>query len=73
LGAEGLEVAPERELLVGDDPQALAAACVRLLRDEPLRRRLVERAEALYLSRFQWSRIRAEASRLALEVAGGHR
>lgn len=47
VGAEGLDVAPERHLLIGEDPEALAMAGERVLTDPSLARRL--RAEALEL------------------------
>ncbi len=52
LGAEGLEVEDGVHLLVADDPDDFAAATVRILEDAPLRQRLVEAAEALYLDRY---------------------
>jgi glycosyltransferase involved in cell wall biosynthesis len=63
LGAEGLGFENERHLLVADDADGFAAACLRLLRDQDLRRRLVDEAEKAFLASFQWSsaddRIRA--------------
>ena len=53
LGAEGLEVEDGVHLLLADDPEDFAAATVRLLRDVPLRVRLTEAAEALYLERYE--------------------
>jgi glycosyltransferase involved in cell wall biosynthesis len=44
VGAEGLDVAHGRELLLADDPSQFAAACVDLLTDNDLRRRLVGNA-----------------------------
>ena len=57
------------ELLIADEDLGLATACLRLLGDEPLRRALTDRAEALYSDRFQWSAIRERAAALACEVA----
>ena len=48
VGAEGLGVTAGEELLIADDDLGLATACLRLLGDEPLRRALTDRAEALY-------------------------
>jgi glycosyltransferase involved in cell wall biosynthesis len=47
MGAEGIEAQPERDLLLGDDPEAFAAACLRLMQDEALRQRLTLSALAL--------------------------
>jgi glycosyltransferase involved in cell wall biosynthesis len=43
IGAEGLAVAHERELLIGDAPDEIAAACARLAGDRELRARLATR------------------------------
>jgi len=42
--------------LVGDGPDALASACVRLLADRPLARRLARAARALVEARYPWTR-----------------
>jgi glycosyltransferase involved in cell wall biosynthesis len=68
VGAEGLGVTAGEELLIADDDVGLAAACLRVLGDEPLRRALADRAEALYERQFQWSAIRERAAALAREV-----
>jgi glycosyltransferase involved in cell wall biosynthesis len=52
MGAEGLEVSPGRHLLVGEGPDALAAACLRLLRDPALGRQLAADAHALVKRRY---------------------
>jgi hypothetical protein len=63
LGAEGLGFEDGRHLLVADDPESFALACVRLLKEPTLRRRLVDEAEAFFLADHQWTgaeeRIRA--------------
>jgi len=52
MGAEGLDVSPGRHLLLGDGPEALAAACLRLLGDAALGRRLATEAGALVRRRY---------------------
>jgi glycosyltransferase involved in cell wall biosynthesis len=69
LGAEGLEVEDGVHLLVADEPAAFAAATVRLLGDPPLRRRLTEAAEALYLERYDGRLADQGVRRLVDEVA----
>ena len=59
LGAEGLDVVDGTHLLLADDDEAFASACVRLVRDLELRRTLVNEAERLYLAHYQWSQIHA--------------
>jgi glycosyltransferase involved in cell wall biosynthesis len=70
IGAEGLDVTPGQHLLVADGPDAIARACAQLLEDVPLRRRIVDEAHALYLARYQSSRVQGEVGVLAREVAG---
>ena len=71
LGAEGLGAEDGRHLLVADDPEGFAAACVRLLDDVDLRRHLVDAAEALFVERFRWSAARERIRAVALETTGG--
>jgi polysaccharide biosynthesis protein PslH len=49
IGCEGLPVVDGRELLVADDPEAIASAVVRLLRDADLRARLTDAAFAMWV------------------------
>jgi len=57
----GIAVEPDR-------PEALAAAIERLLRDEPLRRRLGEAARHHALSQFSWSQVAERFSNIFREV-----
>lgn len=70
LGAEGLGFEDGRELIVADGAQDFAAACVRLLAEPELRRRLADQAQTAFLARFQWSSVRDRIRDLALDVAG---
>jgi glycosyltransferase involved in cell wall biosynthesis len=69
-GAEGLDVEDGVHLLLADDPDAFAAACVRALTDTDLRVRLVDAAEKRYLERYESSLAREQVTILAREVAG---
>ena len=42
VGAQGLDITPEREMLIADDPAGFAGAVVRVLREPEVRQRLVE-------------------------------
>jgi glycosyltransferase involved in cell wall biosynthesis len=46
-GAEGMELVPDSEVLLADEPAAFAAACLKLYRDEPLWQRLSEAGQTL--------------------------
>lgn len=56
IGAEGLDVANGRNILLADDPERFAAAVVRLLQ-EPAERRRIEDEALATASRYDWSAI----------------
>lgn len=53
-GAEGLEVTPGRDLLIADDPEAFAAAVVRILENAGLRAALSTAGRRLVSERYNW-------------------
>lgn len=53
-GAEGLAVRPGEDVLLADDPEALAAHVVRLLEEPALRARLAENGRRLVRERYDW-------------------
>ena len=57
LGAEGLEVRPERDLLVADTVEELADGALRLLGDESLCRRLAANGRSLAVEHYDWDAI----------------
>jgi glycosyltransferase involved in cell wall biosynthesis/peptidoglycan/xylan/chitin deacetylase (PgdA/CDA1 family) len=63
VGAEGIAYRPGRELLVGDEPEAFAAACARLLDDGDLRRRAGAAGRALVTERYSWRAVAEELGR----------
>jgi glycosyltransferase involved in cell wall biosynthesis len=71
IGCEGIDVTDREHLLVADDAESFAAACVEIVTDADVRAALIERAEERYLEHYQWSSIRADVARLARDVAGG--
>jgi glycosyltransferase involved in cell wall biosynthesis len=58
LGCEGLEAKDDKHLLIADDPQEFAAACLRLLRDPSERKRIGEGGHLLWKQKFRWTDIR---------------
>lgn len=66
IGCEGLDVVNQDHLLIEDDPQRFADACVTLLRDAPLRARLTANARNLVEARYSWDRIQADFAELSL-------
>jgi polysaccharide biosynthesis protein PslH len=55
IGCEGLEVTDGQDITVADDPQSLANAVVRLLRDPDEARRLGRAGRALVEQRYEWN------------------
>jgi polysaccharide biosynthesis protein PslH len=68
-GCEGLDLEDGHHLLIADQPQDFARACVRLLRDRELRRALSAAAYELYRERYAWNLIRPSVEELATDVA----
>jgi glycosyltransferase involved in cell wall biosynthesis len=56
MGAEGLDVADGRDIVLADTPERFAVAVTRLLQDAPERRRLEDKALAT-ASRYDWSAV----------------
>ena len=56
IGAEGLDVADGRDIVLADAPETFAAAVVRLLTNADERRRIEDAALAL-ASRYDWARV----------------
>jgi glycosyltransferase involved in cell wall biosynthesis len=57
IGAEGLPVEPGRHLLIGDSPEAMADAAVRLLQDRVAAIAMARAAAALVHERFGWESV----------------
>ena len=70
VGAEGIELVPEREIVLADDPPAFADAVLRLLRDADLRRRIGAAARAMVEAQHGWERIGRDFARALAERAG---
>jgi len=52
LGAEGLDVRHGQHLLIADTPDDFAAACIRLVRDDALREKIIAAARNLQAERY---------------------
>lgn len=64
LAAEGAEAVDGRDLLVADEPSAFAAACLRLLRQPALGRRLAAGGRRLVHRLYRWERNAAGLERV---------
>jgi glycosyltransferase involved in cell wall biosynthesis len=72
LGAEGIEARPERDLLLADDPEAFAAALIRLLDDPALAGRIGASGRRLAVEQYAWSSAAATLERFLLDLIEGH-
>jgi len=63
VGAEGLDITPGENILIADEPEAFAEACVRLLNDGNERRRLADAAWQLVETRHSWEAAAVEFER----------
>jgi glycosyltransferase involved in cell wall biosynthesis len=70
LGAEGLGAVDGVHLLVADTAEGLAAACARLLADEPLRARLADAAHELFARKYAEDVVATRVAAVATRVAG---
>jgi glycosyltransferase involved in cell wall biosynthesis len=69
IGAEGIEVTPEQDILIADDPGEFARQCARLMADAGLHRRIGEAGHRLFRGRYTEEALVA-ALRLAYATAG---
>jgi glycosyltransferase involved in cell wall biosynthesis len=69
-GAEGLDAVDGDDILLADEPAALAASCTRLLADEQLRDRLAAAGRARFLAGYDWQSAEAEVARITAELTG---
>lgn len=57
IGAEGIKVQPEHDILIGDTAAAFAGAVVRLLQNPALARRLGQNGRQTVLQKYNWQTI----------------
>lgn len=70
-GAEGLDVTPEEDILIGERPGEFADQVVRLLADQELRRRLAENGRRLVEAKYGWQEIGRRFCELVEEAVSG--
>jgi polysaccharide biosynthesis protein PslH len=66
VGAEGLDISPGENILIADEPEAFAEACVRLITDANERKRLADAGWQLVETKHSWEAASVEFER-ALE------
>ena len=69
VGAEGLPVTHDRDILLADDPGSFARAVVRLLGDVQERRQLEAAARLLVAQHFDWSAVARDLDHALVRVA----
>ncbi|HET7010795.1 MAG TPA: glycosyltransferase family 4 protein [Anaerolineales bacterium] len=72
VGLEGIDAHDGEEVLVADEPEAFAAALIRLLRDRGLQQRLADRGRNLVEARYDWRTALRPLDRV-YAAAGGRR
>lgn len=70
MGAEGIEATHGREIILADTPEDFSEACVRVLTDTALQRKMVDAAHALFLRKYRWDQIQEMIASLAIRIAG---
>jgi sugar transferase (PEP-CTERM/EpsH1 system associated) len=73
VGAEGLPLEHERDLLIADDDAQFAASVVRLLRDDAQAKALGRRGAALARRDFGWDRVAASFAAICQGACAEHR
>ena len=63
IGMEGIDAMPNEHLLIADTPEDFAQACLRLMEDAGLRKRMAERAHALLLRSYTLESLRQRLER----------
>jgi glycosyltransferase involved in cell wall biosynthesis len=68
LGADGIDAADGREIVIADDPARFAAAVIRLLEDPGMAERLGQAGRRLAVERYAWSAAGAKLEQFYREV-----
>ncbi|MDX1934295.1 MAG: glycosyltransferase [Capsulimonadales bacterium] len=72
MGAEGIDVTPERDILLADTPEAFASAVLSLLRSPDRAEELGRNGRRLAEARYSWQRVGSDLrSALRARLAGG--
>ncbi len=56
IGAEGIEIQPGKEILIGDTPDEFASQVMRLMADQELRKKLVMEGKKLVMEKYTWEK-----------------
>ncbi len=70
IGAEGLNVTPGRDILIGDTPEEFARQVLNCLDSPEVRKRLAEEGRALVRRQYGWERLSEKYARYLSELLG---
>lgn len=68
IAATGLEVTPDQDIIIADDPKDFAFRTIELLNNRALRNRLIENGWRLINEKYRWEKIISELERVLYEV-----
>ena len=73
IGAEGLPVSDGRDIVIADEADEMAQACIHLLTGVDLRRRISMQARKLVEENFSWETVGSEFEKICMKLAGAAR
>jgi glycosyltransferase involved in cell wall biosynthesis len=72
IGAQGLPVTHDEDILLADNPETFADHVIRLLQDRELRHRIGDAGRRLVSSRFTWDSAAERFSEICIDVVHQH-
>jgi polysaccharide biosynthesis protein PslH len=69
IGAEGLQIMPEHDFILADDPETFAAQVIRLSADAELRAQLSRNGRQLVEQYYDWDRLASQFEAALIETA----
>lgn len=69
VGCEGIDVTPEQDVIIADEPEVFAERTIELLTNEQLRNRLATNGYNLVLSKYRWEKIVNEIENIFMSLA----
>lgn len=73
LGAEGLEITPGQDVLIGHNSQELANKTIKLLQNTKLQKTISNRAKTVVGQKYGWSVISKKLNELYRQIGGGEK
>lgn len=70
IGAEGLNITPNENILIADTPEEFAEATIELLRNQELREKIAQNARIFVEENHQWEKIAGDVIEVYEEIIG---